>query len=269
MLKICSKKMESWLSLEGNTALITGATGHIGQNTAEALALNGCNLILLDRFNDELTELKFALQSEYPVLIETHYIDFEHPGYINSLRNSHCKLDRVGIFINNASFVGESELSGWNVSFEQQSHETWDRCLQVSLHPAFALTQLLSEPLTNNKGSIIIISSIYGHSAPDWALYEGTHMGNPAAYAVSKAGLIQLTKWLAATLGPSIRVNCISPGGIFRHQESKFVERYIKKTKLKRMALEEDVSNAILFLASPRSAYITGHNLKVDGGWML
>ncbi len=263
------QRMESWLSLEGNTALITGATGHIGQNTAEALAINGCNLILLDRFKDKLAELQSALQADYPVLIETHYLDFENPDYINSLRDSHCKLERVGIFINNASFVGESKLSGWNVSFDQQSQETWDRCLQVSLQPAFALTQLLSKPLANHRGSIIIISSLYGHSVPDWTLYEGTNMGNPAAYAVSKAGLIQLTKWLAATLGPSIRVNCISPGGIFRNQPSNFVERYVKKTKLKRMASEVDISNAILFLASPRSAYITGHNLKVDGGWTL
>ena len=92
-------------------------------------------------------------------------------------------------------------------------------------------------------------------------------MGNAAAYGVSKAGLIHLTKWLASTLAPSIRVNSISPGGIFRDQPAEFVKRYEEKTLLARMATEDDIRGAVAYLATDMSKYVTGQNLFVDGGW--
>jgi NAD(P)-dependent dehydrogenase (short-subunit alcohol dehydrogenase family) len=117
--------------------------------------------------------------------------------------------------------------------------------------------------------SIINIASIYGSHAPDWKIYEGTDMSNPAAYAVSKAGLIQLTRWLATTVSPEIRVNAISPGGIVRNQPKKFIESYSEKTPLRRMATEEDMVGALIFLAADLSLYVTGQVLAVDGGWGL
>jgi NAD(P)-dependent dehydrogenase (short-subunit alcohol dehydrogenase family) len=98
-------------------------------------------------------------------------------------------------------------------------------------------------------------------------LYEGTTMGNPAAYAGSKGGLIQLTKWLATSLAPEIRVNCVSPGGLARGQAPEFIEKYVAKTPLKRMGTEEDFMGVIAFLASDLSAWVTGQNIMVDGGW--
>ena len=92
-------------------------------------------------------------------------------------------------------------------------------------------------------------------------------MANPAAYAASKGGLLQLTRWLATTLAPKIRVNAISPGGIARNQPSSFVERYEARTPLGRMATEDDFRGAIAYLASDMSTYVTGQNLRVDGGW--
>jgi NAD(P)-dependent dehydrogenase (short-subunit alcohol dehydrogenase family) len=92
-------------------------------------------------------------------------------------------------------------------------------------------------------------------------------MGNPAAYAASKGGLIQLTRWLATTIAPDVRVNVISPGGVYRNQPKKFVKRYVAKTPLGRMAIEEDFKGVIAYLASDLSAYVTGQNIIVDGGW--
>ena len=115
--------------------------------------------------------------------------------------------------------------------------------------------------------SIINIASIYGMYGPDWRLYEGTSMGNPAAYGASKGGLIQLTRWLATTIAPSVRVNAISPGGVFRNQPEAFVQRYEAKTPLGRMATEDDFIGIIAFLASDLSKYVTGQNHLVDGGW--
>ncbi len=92
-------------------------------------------------------------------------------------------------------------------------------------------------------------------------------MGNPAAYAASKGGMVQLTRWLATVLAPDVRVNCISPGGVARGQPEPFVTRYVQRTPLKRMATEEDFKGAIAYLASDLSEYVTGENLLVDGGW--
>ena len=101
---------------------------------------------------------------------------------------------------------------------------------------------------------------------PAW-LYEGTAMGNPAAYGVSKGGLLQLMRYLSTVCAPKIRVNAISPGGVWRQQPEIFVERYVARTPLGRMAVEEDLKGAVAFLTSDLSSYVTGHNLVVDGGW--
>ena len=92
-------------------------------------------------------------------------------------------------------------------------------------------------------------------------------MGNPAAYAASKGGIVQLTRWLSTTLAPDIRVNTLSPGGVFRNQPEVFVKRYEEKVPLGRMATEEDFKGSVAFLASDLSQYVTGQNMLVDGGW--
>ena len=111
------------------------------------------------------------------------------------------------------------------------------------------------------------MASIYGLVGPDLRLYEGTAMGNPAAYAASKAGIVQFTRWLATTLAPSVRANAITPGGIERGQAQSFHERYCQRTPLGRMATEDDFRGAIAYLASDASSYMTGQNLVIDGGW--
>ena len=92
-------------------------------------------------------------------------------------------------------------------------------------------------------------------------------MGNPAAYAASKGGLLQLTRWMATVLAPDIRANTLSPGGIFRNQDQTFHKRYVERTPLRRMATEEDLKGALIYLASDMSSYMTGQNLIIDGGW--
>ena len=174
----------------------------------------------------------------------------------------------LNILVNNAAFVGTTELQGWNVPFEEQSLDAWRSALEVNLTAVFDLSRGLVPLLKVSKGgNIINIASIYGMFGPDWRLYDQTSMSNPAAYGVSKGGLIQLTRWLATTISPEVRVNAISPGGILRGQPREFVSRYEEKTPLKRMASEEDFRGAIAYLASDLSAYVTGQILSVEGGW--
>lgn len=256
------------IKLNGRKALITGAAGHLGRSISMTLAELGADLILIDIDNNSLDKFKNLLNTKYKVEVITYKCNLEDESERYSLIRKINKINKLDILINNAAFVGTSNLKGWNEKFEYQSIETWRRAIEVNLTAAFHLCQGLSGLMFKSKyASIINIGSIYGDLGPDWRLYEDEKMSNPAAYGVSKAGLLQLTRWLATTLAPNIRVNAISPGGILRNQSEKFVNRYKEKTPLKRMATENDICGALIFLASDMSNYVTGQNLIVDGGW--
>lgn len=258
-------------SLKGRQALITGALGHLGRVIAETLAELGADLVLVDRLNSVDEIFISRLRSDWGVSIHYLQCDLEFEDsrahLVDVVKQNIGALD---VLVNNAAFVGTSELEGWATTFEKQTIDTWRRALEVNLTAVFDLCQGFTPLLQKNSaGSIINIASIYGSHGTDWSLYEGTEMGNPAAYGASKGGVIQLGRWLACTLAPNIRVNSVSPGGIFRGQPETFVKRYVAKTPLRRMASEDDFRGAIAYLATDLSKYVTGQNLEVDGGWGL
>lgn len=257
------------MNMHGHRVLITGATGYLGQVIAETLAEVGADLILVDRPCSNFLDLEEKLTKKWSVKIISLGCDLEDENERNSMIRA-VKSDGAGLscLINNAAFVGSSDLKGWIEPFERQTLETWRRAFEVNLTAAFHLAQAFAPELhSSSDGNIINIASIYGGNGPDWSLYEGTAMSNPAAYSTSKGGLIQLTRWLATTLAPNVRVNAISPGGVFRDQPKQFVDRYVAKTPLGRMATEEDFRGAVAYLATGLSKYVTGQNLYVDGGW--
>ena len=265
------KKIADLMSLHGRRALITGATGGIGQEMAVTIAELGGSLLLVDRPGSDYESIKQKILDNWNVEIECIDCDLENEdariALINMINKDEQGLD---ILINNAAFVGTSGLEGWVTDFENQSIETWRRAMEVNLTSAFHLSQGCAPLLRKSKkSSIVNIASIYAINGPDYSLYDGTDMGNPAAYAVSKGGLVQLTRWLATTLAPDIRVNAISPGGVLRNQPKEFIQRYNARTPLGRMATEEDFKGVIAYLASDLSQYVTGQNLLVDGGWTI
>ena len=256
-------------NLKGRTALITGAAGNLGKVFADSLSELGANLLLVDLPGSNLEELSSFLINRWGVKVQYKFCDLElASNRVELITWVNDTLQPLHILVNNAAFVGTADLPGWSVPFEEQSIEIWRRAIEVNLTAIFDVCKGLS-PLLKSTGSasIINIASIYGFLAPDWSLYEDTQMGNPAAYSASKAGLIQLTRWLSTTVGPEIRVNSISPGGINRGQSSEFISRYSARTPMGRMAVEDDFRGAIAYLASDLSKYVTGHNLIVDGGW--
>ena len=238
---------------------------------AATIAELGGDLVLVDRPGTEYDALLDTLQRIGDVKVICIDCDLEDGNARAELVSDLSgQEDQLSILINNAAFVGTSGLEGWATELQDQSIETWRRAVEVNLTAAFDLSKGLTRKLKQSKhGSIINVASIYGISGPDYSLYMGTQMGNAAAYAVSKGGLIQLTRWLATTLAPDIRVNTISPGGVFRNQPEVFVKRYEARTPLGRMATEEDFKGVTAFLASDLSAYVTGQNLPVDGGWAV
>jgi NAD(P)-dependent dehydrogenase (short-subunit alcohol dehydrogenase family) len=261
--------LKELMCLKGRRALITGANGNLGKVIADTLAELGSSLILVDRPGSDFKALEAYLCERWAIKAISLEYDLESEEQRNTLIKA-VKADGQGlnILVNNAAFVGTSTLRGWSVPFEKQTLGTWRKAVEVNLTTAFHLCQaFLPELRASKNSSVINIASIYGLYGPDWSLYENTRMGNPAAYAVSKGGMIQLTRWLSTTIAPHVRVNTISPGGIFRNQPDEFVQKYNRKVPLGRMATEEDFRGAIGFLASDLSAYITGQNLMVDGGW--
>lgn len=257
------------INLQGRRAIITGAAGGLGKVMADTLAEIGADLVLVDRPGSDLESIADAITHQWGVTAEYFYCDLEQHSQrsdlVTWLKNSGKPLN---ILINNAAFVGTSELQGWGVPFEEQTVDTWRRALEVNLTAVFDLCQGLTPLLKEAEGANIInIASIYGMYGPDWSLYEGTSMSNPAAYGASKGGLLQFTRWLATTIKPNVRVNAISPGGIYRNQPKEFLSRYEARTPLGRMATEDDFRGAIAYLASDLSKYVTGQNLAVDGGW--
>lgn len=263
------KPIRELMNLSGRVAVITGGAGHLGRAMADAFAESGATIALVDIHKDAAKEIAGAISEDYGVRAEGYGVDLADEGAVRDLPGTVASdLGGLDILVNNAAFVGTSGLKGWVTPFMEQSTEAWRAALEVNLTACFALIQSAVPFLEKSgKGSVINLGSIYGVCGPDMSLYEGTSMGNPAAYAASKGGLIQLTTWLSTVLAPAIRVNAISPGGIWRNQPEQFVERYVERTPLGRMGVEEDIKGAALFLASDLSAYMTGQNLILDGGW--
>jgi NAD(P)-dependent dehydrogenase (short-subunit alcohol dehydrogenase family) len=255
-------------SLEGRVALITGGGGHIGKAIGDGLAELGAGLILLDRSADACREAEETISASWGRPVSSIIADLEDMGGLDIVSEVRRRADGLDILINCAAFVGTDDLEGWNEPFARQSAATWRRAVEVNMTAPFVLSQALAPMLSaSGHGSIINFASIYGICAPDFSIYEGTDMHNPAAYAAAKAGLLQFTRWLATALAPHVRVNAITPGGVERGQPRSFMDRYEARTPMGRMAAEEDIKGAAAFLASDLSAYVTGQNIIIDGGW--
>lgn len=254
-------------SIDGKRILITGAGGHLGSALASALAVGGATVLLADRDEEALAKVMKGLGSSAGH--QSFVVDLEDGAdrerFVSEIAAYAPVVDGL---VHNAAFVGTSALDGWAVPFEEQSLETWRRALEVNVTAPFHLTQALLPLLKKAQApSVVTIGSVHGVVGPDWGLYEGLPMASPAAYAASKGALIHLTTWFATTLAPHVRCNSVSPGGLERSQPSQFVTRYQERTPMGRMGSENDIVGAIVYLLSDASAYVTGQNIVVDGGY--
>lgn len=255
-------------SLEGKKILVTGAGGHLGRVLCEYLVFDGAEVFAVDVNQHGLDQMRAELGEQGDSIV-TFCADLaSESDRVELSKSLREKTDYLDGAVFAAAFVGTSELEGWAVDFADQSLSAWRAALELNLTAPFHLTQLLEGLLRNGTNpSIVNVGSIYGSLAPDWGLYQGLDMANPAGYGASKGGLVQLTRWLASALAPDIRVNMVSPGGIARDQPEDFVRRYEAKTPLGRMATEQDMMGAIVSLLSRSASYVTGQNLIVDGGF--
>ena len=264
------KSLAELSDLKGRVALITGGAGHLGKTFSEALAEQGASIVVLDIDAPACELVAQQVHDQYSVETMALVADLADEPQVAAAPDKVLeRFGRLDILVNNAAFVGTTRLEGWTVPFPEQLPSTWRAALEVNLTAPFVLTQASTKALqASGHGSVINIGSINGMQGIDRRLREDTPMGTPAAaYAASKGGLIQLTRYLSTILAPEVRVNSISFGGIQRGQPEPFYGRYVDRTPLRRMATEEDGKGAIAYLASDLSVYVTGHNLVVDGGW--
>jgi NAD(P)-dependent dehydrogenase (short-subunit alcohol dehydrogenase family) len=240
--------------LKDKVIIVTGGNGLLGCDIISKLRKNGAVCINIDINHETSTDL-LAVKC-----------DITSADSVNAAVEMIAeKFGRIDGLVNNAY----PRTSDWGNKFEDIAYESWQKNVDWQLNSYFLFTQAVSKVMTAQKeGSIINMASIYGVVGPDFTVYDGTSMTMPAAYAAIKGGLVNFSRYLASYLGPyNIRVNTVSPGGIFDHQNPIFVENYEKKVPMRRMGLPDDISPAVAFLLSGDAKYITGQNIIIDGGW--
>ena len=261
------RTLKELADLTGRAAIVVGGAGHIGRAAAESLLELGAAVAIVDVDADCCRTVADELGAPGRSLAVPCVLR-EEAATRTMVRTAVEHLGRLVIVVHTAGFVGTTKVPGWAVPFDQQTVEAWDAALRVNLTSVFVIAQAARAELeAGGHGSLILVGSTYGLVGPDMGLYEGTTMGNPAGYGASKGGVLQLGRYLSTVFAPKIRVNAVTPGGVWRGQAESFHQRYRARTPLGRMAAEEDMKGAVAFLASDLSAYVTGHNLVVDGGW--
>jgi len=260
-------------SLHNKVALVTGASGLLGQAHCEALAEAGASVVVTDLSLMDCESVVSKLDGRH-MAVGLDVTDKSNLQAVCELIIGH--YGRLDILVNNAAvndMVEDPKTSADLSGFEDYPLEYWNRSLEVNLTGVFLCSQIFGGWMAANRGgSIINIGSTYGITAPDQSLYQDEY-GNqvfrkPPAYSVTKGGVIMFTRYLAAYWGKkNVRVNTLSPGGVQNGQNDFFVEKYSSRTPLNRMAGKNDYQGALIFLASDASAYMTGGNLVVDGGW--
>jgi len=177
------------------------------------------------------------------------------------------KFGRIDGWVNNAY----PRTADWGNKFEEVSLKSWQKNVDFQLNSVFLCAQKVLEIMKNQKrGAMVNMASIYGILGPDFSVYKGTAMTMPAAYSAIKGGVVNFTRYLASYYAAyGVRVNCVSPGGIFNNQNDVFVKQYENKVPMGRLGKPKEVAGPVSFLLSDESSYITGHNLMVDGGWAV
>ena len=235
-------------NLKSKVVVITGGAGLLGKMHAEAVTEAGGLPILTD-----------VVEAS-----DCYYMDVTNKNSIEDFVNS---LDKVDVLINNAALNPKMSTKDETNRFEDFDLEKWNKSLQVNLTGAFLCSQVFINKMIRDKikGIVINVASDLGVIAPNQTIYEDDV--KPVDYSVTKHGIIGLTKYLATYFADkNIRVNSISPGGIYTNQSKDFVERLSKLIPMGRMANKDEYKGAIMFLCSEASSYMTGHNLVLDGG---
>lgn len=262
--------------LTGKVAVITGGLGQLGQRFAYSLHSQGAKVCLIDI--NKIENLKSSLILEYIKLGQIHLFEADITNKDSILKVAseiENKVGEINILINNAA-IDAPPGSGVtdNVPFEDYSIASLNKMIDVNIIGTFICCQVFGQYMASHgKGSIVNISSIYGLLSPNQSIYEykrkeGKPWYKPVGYSITKSAILNLTRYVATYWAKSgVRVNTLSPAGIFNNQDPEFLRAYCSHIPIARMADVDELNGAIIFLASDASSYMTGSNLVIDGGW--
>jgi NAD(P)-dependent dehydrogenase (short-subunit alcohol dehydrogenase family) len=240
-------------SLKDKIIIVTGGSGLLGKEMINNLTAKGAIAINADiNVETDLGKgtLNVDITSEESVM-----------NAIKSVAEFYGKIDGL---VNNAY----PRTKDWGSKFEDITYDSWRTNVDIQMNTTFLFIQKIMPELLKTKGAIVNMASIYGVVGNDLTIYENTTIGTAAQYSAIKGGVINFTRYLSSYYGKQgVRVNCVSPGGIFDNQNPVFVANYEKKVPMGRMGNPDDIAPAVSFLLSDEAKYITGQNLIVDGGW--
>lgn len=261
--------------LTNRAAIVTGGAGLLGEQFCRMLAGAGAQVVVADSDGEKAQSVAAAIDElgGKGLVVE---VDVSKPDSVKGMMDA--TLDSFGqldILVNSAAIDPkfDPEHAGQHANaFEGYPLNAWNEALAVNLTGPMLCAQAAAEPmLAQGRGVIINVCSIYGLVGPDQRLYQREGQApqyKPVTYTVTKAGVLGLTKYLATYYGDKgIRVNALTPGGVFNEHDDEFVKAYSARAVLGRMAEKDEMNGALLFLASDASKYMTGANLVVDGGW--
>jgi NAD(P)-dependent dehydrogenase (short-subunit alcohol dehydrogenase family) len=254
--------MDDPFDMDGRTVVVAGGAGLIGTALSAGLADAGATVVVADAAPERGREVAADVGGAFVETDVTSEAAVE--SLLETVVDDHGTLDGVV----NCSYPRNES---YGTRYEDVSYEDWRENVDLHLNSYFLLAHRASLVMREQgHGSIVSFGSTYGVQAPDFSVYDGTDMTSPVEYAAIKGGVLNLTRYMASYLGgDGVRVNAISPGGVFDDQHPTFVEEYERRTPLDRMARPEDFVGAVVYLLSDASAYVTGHNLRVDGGWTV
>jgi len=263
-------------NLSGKTALITGAGGLLGPKHAEALIECGAQVVITDHHEDRAMSRAEQLNEKYGKLVATsHRMDVTNKREVEEVFS---KYDAIDILINNAAKDPKVKKGGGlkpDSRFETMSEEYWSEGIDAAVNGTFICSQVAANKmLENDHGGVILnISSDLGVIAPDQRIYrkpdvaEDMQNVKPITYSAAKWAIIGMTKYLAVYFAnKNIRVNCLSPTGVFNDHPEEFVKKLSNIIPMGRMAHIDEYKGAIAFLCSDASTYMTGENMVIDGG---
>ena len=265
--------MEELFSLKGKVAIVTGACGLLGKKHCEALADAGATVVVADINKTDCKDFAAELGKNHLGVV----LDVTSETSLKAARNKIVKkYNQIDILVNNAAIndMFENPLTaGEQSKFENYPVSMFRKSLEVNVTGVFLCSQVIGSVMAKHQnGSIINIASTYGMVGPDQSIYKNEEgeqtFYKSAAYPATKGAVLNFTRFLASYWGKNnVRVNSLSPGGVENNQDDYFIKNYSSKTLLGRMARANDYQGALVFLASNASAYMTGANLVVDGGW--
>lgn len=260
--------MSSWqqlFELDGKVAVVAGGAGLIGAKLSEVLADAGAHVVIVDQ-NEELARQEAARISQTTkgeVFAECVNI-VDQDQVRAAAQNVWRDLGKCDILINAAHYKGGAFFA----DLDNYPLDAWREVLDVNLTGTFLMCREFGGRMYRGDGGAIVnISSTYGMVSADPRIYGDSGINSPPAYAATKSGLINFTRYLAVHWRPKVRANVLVPGGVESEQDPQFIKNYCARTPLERMAQRDDYQGAILFMCSQASAYMTGSTVTVDGGW--